>query len=60
MHRFGITTKSGCEAMIHGIRCTLDCHPDWVVLQLDMVNAFNLVSRKVIFQKIHAIGGDII
>jgi phosphotransferase system IIA component len=27
-HQFGITTKGGCEIMIHGIMCTLDFHPN--------------------------------
>jgi len=26
-HQFGVTTKGGCEVVIHGIRCTLDLHP---------------------------------
>ncbi len=47
-HQFGITTKGGCETIIHGIKCTLDLHPNWVVLQLDVANTFNLVSRRVI------------
>jgi hypothetical protein len=49
-HQFGIATKGGCETIIHGIRCTLDLHPNWVVFQLNMTNAFNLVSKGVIFQ----------
>jgi hypothetical protein len=35
-------------------------HPNWVVLKLDVVNAFNLVLRRVIFQELCATGGDII
>jgi hypothetical protein len=27
-HQFGITTKGGCETIIHGIRCTLNLHLD--------------------------------
>jgi hypothetical protein len=59
VHQFGIATKSECENVIHGIKCTLDFHLDWVVLQLD-VNAFNSTLRGVIFQKLHATCGDII
>jgi hypothetical protein len=33
---------------------------DYVVLQLDVANAFNLVSRGVIFQELYATCGDII
>jgi hypothetical protein len=38
----------------------LDLHPNWVVLQLDVANTVNSVSKGVIFQKLHATGGDII
>jgi hypothetical protein len=30
-HQFRIATKGGYETSIHGIRCTLDLHPDWVI-----------------------------
>jgi hypothetical protein len=59
-HQFGITTKGGCETIIHGIKCTLDLHPNQLVFQLDVANAFNLVSRRVIFQELRVVGGDII
>ncbi len=51
-HQFRVVTKGSYEVVIHDIRCTLDLHPNWVVLQLDMANAFNLVSRKAIFQEL--------
>jgi hypothetical protein len=41
--------KKGCEAMVHGIWATLDAHPNWVVLEVDIVNVFNTISRKAIF-----------
>jgi hypothetical protein len=40
--------------------CILDLHPIWVVLQLNMANALNLMSRKVIFQELRVASGDII
>ncbi len=46
--------------MIHGIKCTLNFHLDWVVIKLDMANVFNLVLRRIIFQNLHAACGDII
>jgi hypothetical protein len=46
--------------MFHNIRCTLDLHLDWVVLQLNVTTTFNLVSRRVIFQEFCARDGDII
>jgi len=59
-HQFRVAIKGGCETVIHDIRCTLDLHPDWVVLQLDVANAFNSVSKGVIFQKLCVVNGDII
>jgi hypothetical protein len=38
----------------------LDLHPDWVVLQLDMANVFNIVLKGFIFQELHVASGDII
>jgi len=31
--------------------------PNWVVFWLDVANAFNLVSKGIIFQEFHATGG---
>jgi hypothetical protein len=31
-HQFGVTTKCGCEVVIHGMKCTLDLHTNPVVL----------------------------
>ncbi|KAL2609230.1 hypothetical protein R1flu_027803 [Riccia fluitans] len=47
--QFGVATHGGCETIVHGLQATLDLHPDWVVLQLDIWNAFNIVSREAIF-----------
>ncbi len=58
-NQFEVATKGDCEVVIHGIQCTLDLYPNWVVLQLDMANTFNLVSKKVILQKNCVVGEDI-
>ncbi|KAL2649955.1 hypothetical protein R1flu_018083 [Riccia fluitans] len=34
--QFGVATRGGCKTIIHGLRTTLDLHPDWVVLQVDI------------------------
>ncbi|KAL2608123.1 hypothetical protein R1flu_026696 [Riccia fluitans] len=47
--QFVVATRGGCETIIHGLRATLDLHPDWVVLQVDIQNAFNTVSREALF-----------
>jgi hypothetical protein len=36
--------------MVHGIQVMLDLHLDWVVLHVDVHNAFNLVSLLAIFK----------
>jgi hypothetical protein len=51
-HEFGDVIKGGCETIIHNIRCTLDLHPNSIILQLDVVNAFNLVLKRVIISRI--------
>lgn len=53
-YQFGVMVKGGCEAMVHGIRIILYAHFDWVVLQVDIVNAFNIGLCKVIFQELWA------
>ncbi len=40
--------RDGCETMVHGIQMMLDLHPNWVVLQVDVHNAFNSVSQLAI------------
>ncbi len=48
--QIGVAIKGGFEIVIHGITCTLNLHPNWVVVQLDVTNAFNSMSKGVIFQ----------
>ncbi len=55
-HQFGVIVRGGCEAVVHGIRPTLDAHPDWVVLQVNVANAFNIISYQVIFKKLCVLG----
>jgi hypothetical protein len=59
-YQFRIVIKCGYETIIHSIKCTMNLHPDWVILQLDVANAFNFVSRGVIFQELCVANGDII
>lgn len=51
-HQFGVTIHGKCEIMVHNVRAMLDLHPDWLVLQVDAHNTFNLVSRPSIFQEL--------
>ncbi len=58
-HQFGVAINGGYEGMVHGIQVTLDVHLNWVVLQVDITNVFNIVSRRVIFQELHVTSGQL-
>ncbi len=58
-HQFGVVIRGECKAMVHGIWITLNIHPNWVVLQVDVANAFNFISCEAIFQKLHVAGGQL-
>lgn len=51
-HQFGIATPAGTETITHAIRTALAAHPDWMVLQLDMKNAYNTVERSFIAEEL--------
>jgi hypothetical protein len=51
-HQFGVAIKGGYEIVVHNIRITLNIHLDWVVLQVDITNVFNIISHRVIFQEL--------
>jgi hypothetical protein len=50
--QFGVATPGGCEAVVHGVRAHLDVHPDHVLLQTDVENAFNCIHRTAIFSEL--------
>jgi hypothetical protein len=43
-----------CNIMFHGVRAMLDLHLEWVVLQVDVRNMFNLISQTTIFQELRS------
>jgi len=45
--------------MLHDIWAASNVHPNWMVLQVDIANAFNIVSHVVIFQKLCAANGQL-
>jgi len=49
LRQFGVVVKGGCEVMVHGIQAILSVHLDWVVLQVDVVNAFHSILCKAVF-----------
>ena len=58
-HQYGVGVRGGCEMVVHGLRAVLDLHPDWIVFQVDIANAFNSVERSFIFFELRAAGGEI-
>jgi hypothetical protein len=51
-HQFGVLVRGGCEVLVHGIQVVLDVHLDWVVLQVQVMNIFNIILFKALFQKL--------
>ena len=52
--QFGVACTAGSEKIIHGLRKCIEDHwddEDFVVLKVDMRNAFNLVSRQAILDE---------
>jgi hypothetical protein len=48
-HQFAVVVRGGFKVMVHDIQIVLNAHPNWVVLQVDVVNKFNFISHKAIF-----------
>jgi len=48
-----VAIKGGYDAVVHGVQVVFDFHPIWVALKMDVTNAFNTISWKAIFQKLH-------
>ncbi|CAI7790541.1 unnamed protein product [Closterium sp. NIES-53] len=46
--QYGVAVPGGAETVIHAARAYLDAHPTSLVLQADIANAFNSVSRHAI------------
>jgi hypothetical protein len=40
--------------MVYGVRIMLDRHPEWVVLHVDVQNAYNLISQVAIFKELRS------
>ena len=53
-HQFGVACPSAAEKVIYGLRDCMDDHwstDDFVVLKVDMRNAFNLVSCQAVLDE---------
>ena len=54
--QLGVGVRGGCEAIVHGVRAVLESDEveideKWL-LQLDLVNAFNLADRNSVFKEV--------
>ena len=52
--QFGVACPWGAEKILHSLRCCFDDHwadNNFVVLKVDMTNAFNLVSRQAVLDE---------
>jgi hypothetical protein len=58
-HQFGVTTCGKCEIVVCGIQAMLHLHPNWMVLQMDVCNAFNSMSQSTIFQELQSSHGSL-
>ncbi|KAK3887055.1 hypothetical protein Pcinc_008820 [Petrolisthes cinctipes] len=53
--QLGVGTPLGCEAVVHAVHeftTTHDGHHEHIIVKVDMVNAFNSVSRKAVLEEV--------
>eukprot|EP00731_Ephydatia_muelleri_P002044 Em0001g2044a len=56
-HQFGVACPSGAEKIVHGLRSCIEEHQneqDFVVMKIDLRNAFNFVSSQAILDECSA------
>ena len=56
-HQLGVACPGGAETMVHSLRACVDRHwedDDFVVLKVDLRNAFNNVSRQAVLDQCHS------
>jgi hypothetical protein len=56
-HQFGVLIPRGCETILFGIRALCNLHLDWVMMQVNIENAFNSVSRATILRELQDVEG---
>jgi len=50
----------GCETIFFGIRTFFNLHPDYIVMQINLENAFNGVFQTTIFKELRDVGGPLV
>ena len=51
-HQMGVGVRNGCEAIVHSVRKAMEKDPTKMLLQLDLINAFNTADRGTALQEI--------
>ena len=46
-NQLGVGVRGGCEALVHSVREVLDLYPNKMLLQVDLINAFNKAGVKL-------------
>ena len=50
-HQLGVGVRGGCEAIAHAVRRVVKEDPSKWVLQVDLINAYNLVDRAKVLEE---------
>jgi hypothetical protein len=58
-HQFKVSNPKGCETILFGIKTLLDLHLDWVMMQVDVENAFNNVFKITICRELRDVRGPL-
>ena len=59
-HQMGVSVPGGVEAIVHTVRAALDADPNLWCLQIDLISAYNRVSREHIMSETEANFPDIL
>ena len=43
--QLAVGVPNGMSILVHGMRALMDQHPDWVLVRIDLENAFNAINR---------------
>ena len=55
-YQLGVAVPGGSEAVVLGIRTAMEAHPDWLLVSMDLANAFNTVDRSLVFEALREAG----
>ena len=47
----------GISKLVFGMRLLVEAHPDWVVVKIDLKNAFNEIKRATVLERLCAVSG---